>query len=234
MAGRAITAEAGRNYARAIAPTAEREKDDFYPTCPEATIALLSLEQFSDRVWEPACGDGAISKIFEERGHSVVSTDLVSRGYGQPGVDFLLEHKLAAPDIITNPPFKLAEQFVLHGLGLGACKIAMLLRVAWLEGEERKRRIFDTTPLARVHISSRRLTMMRGGTDGGRGGGGMIAFAWFVWDVDFKGPAPTLQFFDWKDYAPEIYAAHRLDHKNERASAKEALSGQNTVSLFVD
>ena len=187
-------------YARGISPDHEnREKDDFYPTPPEATRSLLAKETFGPRIWEPACGDGAISKVLEAAGHEVVSTDLFDRGYGEARVDFLMEHRLAAPEIVTNPPFKLAEQFLRHALDLGATKVAMLLRLAWLEGAERKR-IFESTPIARVHVASRRISMARGGTDDGKGGGSMIAFAWFVWDCSHEG-APSLGWFDWKEAA---------------------------------
>lgn len=179
------------------ADKANEEKDHFYPTPPEATEALLRIETFGPRIWEPACGDGAISRVLEAHGHSVVSTDLVERGYGESRVDFLMEHRLAAPEIVTNPPFKLAEEFALHGLALGATKIAMLLRLAWLEGIERKG-LFADTPIARVHVSSRRISMKRAGTDQGKGGSSMVAFAWFVWEVGHTGPV-ELRWFDWKD-----------------------------------
>ncbi len=189
---------ASKSYARSNIPSKDREKDDFYPTPPEATLALLGMEPFSGAIWEPACGDGAISRVLEAAGHPVVSTDLVDRGYGESRVDFLMEQRLLAPTIITNPPFKMAEEFLEKGLALGAVKIAMLLRLAWLEGRARKT-IFESTPISRVLIASKRIQMARGGSDRGDGGGGMIAFAWFVWDVTHTGP-PTLGWFDWKDY----------------------------------
>jgi hypothetical protein len=213
-----------RNFVHNIAPDVEnREADDFYPTPPEATLSLLAIERFERRIWEPACGDGAISQVLVDRGFDVVSSDLVDRGYGTPRVDFLMERKLLAPDVITNPPFKNAEQFVRHALDLGARKVAMLMRLAWLEGSARKR-LFDTTPLARVHISSRRLTLLRGGDEAVRGKGSMIAFAWFVWERDAPLLTPArLHFFDWADHAPEIFAA-----KGFRAVAP----GDDAMPLF--
>lgn len=186
----------GKSYARSVIPSEDREKDDFYPTPAPATLALLAKESFGPNIWEPACGDGAISKILEAAGHNVVSTDLFDRGFGEARIDFLMECQLLAPQIITNPPFKMAEQFVRHALDLGAEKVAMMLRLAWLEGSARKA-LFESTPLARVHVASRRLSMARGGTDEGKGGGSMIAFAWFVWDRAHEG-APNLGWFDWK------------------------------------
>lgn len=59
-----------------------RVPHDFYPTPPEAVRALLSVETFEGSIWEPACGDGAISKVLLDAGHEVVSSDLIDRGYG--------------------------------------------------------------------------------------------------------------------------------------------------------
>lgn len=186
----------GRSYARSVIPSEDREKDDFYPTPEPATRALLRAEKFTPQIWEPACGDGAITRVLETAGYEVVSTDLMDRDFGTSRIDFLMERRLLAPSIVTNPPFKLAEQFVRHALDLGAEKVAMMLRLAWLEGSQRKV-LFESTPLARVHVASRRLNMSRGGTDNGAGGGSMIAFAWFVWDRSHVG-APTLRWFDWR------------------------------------
>ena len=168
---------------------ARRHPADFYPTPPRGTQALLNVEQFRGLIWEPACGDGAISRVLEDAGHSVLSTDLHDYGYGTPGIDFLADDSRAR-NIVTNPPFKLAQEFAEHALAHTTNKVALLLRLAWLEGKAR-RRMFESTPLARVWVFSGRLTMKRGGTDGGKGGGSMVAFAWFVWDHSHKG-APTI------------------------------------------
>lgn len=168
-----------------------REKDDFYPTPPEGTQALLRVETFSGAIWEPACGDGAISKVLSAAGYDVVSTDLVDRGHGVARIDFLMEQRSLAPNIVTNPPFKMVAPFIRQALALSSCKACMLLRLACLEGTER-REIFDTSPLARVWVFSRRLSMKRGGFDG-ETAGGMLAFAWFVWEHGYTGK-PTLGF----------------------------------------
>ena len=185
-------------YVHSIAPDAEnRDRDDFYPTPPEATRALLCTEVFDGKIWEPACGDGAISKVLAAWEYHVVSTDLVDYGYGHPGIDFLREEAPRAPNIVTNPPFKLLEPFIRHALTLTTGKVVMLGRLAVLEGIKRKA-LFESTPIARVHVFSRRLVIGRRGTDFGKGGDSMIAFAWFVWEHGHKGP-PTLSWLDWKD-----------------------------------
>lgn len=83
----------------------KRAAFEFYPTPPEAVRALLSMESFEGSVWEPACGDGAISRVLEAAGYQVVSTDLIDRGYGAGGQDFLKSDRPLAKNIITNPPY---------------------------------------------------------------------------------------------------------------------------------
>lgn len=164
---------------------ANREKDDFYPTPPEGTKALLSVESFAGPIWEPACGDGAISKVLEAAGHEVVSTDLVDRGFGVPRVDFLMEHRPLAPNIVTNPPFKLLAPFMRRALDLSAGKVALLSRVASLAGRERGE-IFAQTPLARVWVFRARLNMFRSGVVTSEASG-MTDYAWFVWEHGYTG-----------------------------------------------
>lgn len=83
----------------------KRAAFEFYPTPPEATRALLSVESFEGSIWEPACGDGAISKVLEAAGYQVISTDLIDRGYGAGGHNFLKSDRPLAKNIITNPPY---------------------------------------------------------------------------------------------------------------------------------
>ncbi|AHB47708.1 hypothetical protein W911_03685 [Hyphomicrobium nitrativorans NL23] len=114
-----------------------RIENEFYPTPPEATRALLSAESFDGSIWEPACGNGAIAQVLADHGHTVVSTDLYSYGFGESGADFLREHRPRAKHIVTNPPYGkgLADRFVEHALALTAQtggKVAMLLNISSL------------------------------------------------------------------------------------------------------
>lgn len=171
------------------APLSER-KDDLYETPPEATLALLRVESLPRYLWEPAAGRGAIVRILRAAGHEVIASDLVD--YGEPTHfhrrDFLMEQK--APDncqaIITNPPYKLAGEFITHALDL-CPKVVMLLRLAFLEST-RRTTILEGGYLARVHVFRNRLPRMhRDGWDG-KQASSSIPFAWFVWDRDHKGP----------------------------------------------
>lgn len=171
-----------------------REKDDFYPTPPEGVRPLIEflsemlafeLHCYDKDIWEPACGDGAISKVLEkEYDQRVVSSDLVDRGYGETGVDFLMTTKMPAPWIVTNPPYKLANDFVKHGLKLIAndrhsSGMALLLRLSFLEGQKRYKEIFKDNPPRDVLVFSKRMTLWRG--DQERAGNGTTAYAWFIW-----------------------------------------------------
>ena len=166
------------------------EEHDFYPTPRFAIEELLKREVFEGGViWECACGDGAISEILKENGLPVVSSDIVDRGYGEfRNLDFLhelpFEEITDTKHIITNPPFKLAKPFIEKSLRIAQGKVAMLLRLAFLESENRYE-MFKTTPLKKVYVFSKRLTMSARGK--GAKKGGMIPFAWFVWEHGYEG-----------------------------------------------
>jgi len=108
--------------------------DKFYPTPPEATRALLSVEAFDGPIWEPACGEGHIAHVLEEAGLDVIATDLNDRGYGTVGVDFLLQSAMRDKHIVTNPPYGagLADAFIETSLAFTretGGKVAMLLNL---------------------------------------------------------------------------------------------------------
>ena len=180
-------------HAQSIVGTGKaRIKNDFYPTPTEATVALLEKWYFDVEkpVWECACGDGAISKVLESRGYKVLSTDKNDYGYGIPGVNFL-ESSRFSDTIITNPPFKLAEEFVYHAHEIGITKLAMFLKLAFLEGQARKI-MYAKYPPAKVFVFSKRVSFGVG--NGKSKNNGMIAFAWFVWDVNFPAPKPIIEW----------------------------------------
>lgn len=155
---------------------------DFYPTPPWATKALLVKEAFGRDVWEPACGDGAISDVLKQAGYRVNSSDIVDRGYGR--VEDFLRSKKRSESIVTNPPFKLAEEFVRKALAVTTFKVAMLLRLSFLETQQRYR-LFQETPLETVYVSSRRLSLYKGGIE--VLSSGAVAYAWFVWRHGYRG-----------------------------------------------
>jgi len=179
-----------------------RQKDDFYPTWPAATKALLAHERFPGFIWEPACGAGDMSRVLRDAGYLVTSTDLYDYGYGQAGADFLsYEGQGLGEAIITNPPFKHAQAFIEKALSLPRVqKVAMFLRLAFLEGQKRKT-LFESTPLKTVYIMSRRVPMQRGRLAVEGDTQGPLAFAWFVWERGIDPDADTtIKWLDWKEY----------------------------------
>ena len=72
----------------------ERAEHDYYATDPQAVEMLLEMETFAPVIWEPACGEGHISKVLQAHGHEVISTDLIYRGFGDPDPLNFLEETL--------------------------------------------------------------------------------------------------------------------------------------------
>ncbi len=170
--------------------TKDRELHDYYATEPKAIELLCELETFSPIIWECACGEGHLSKVLKSKGYKVISSDLVDRGYGTGGVDFLKCTKKFIGDIITNPPYKYAKEFVEHALELvtNGHKVAMFLKVQFLEGKARKE-LFEKYPPKKIYVSSSRLLCAKNGDFEGmrKGGGSAVAYAWFIWEKGYTG-----------------------------------------------
>lgn len=168
----------------------ERQKDDYYATDPLAIDKLREVFSIPQYVWECACGAGHLSDRLIADGHNVLSTDLVDRGYGHVGIDFLKENTL--PEylqgeeccILTNPPFKFATEFIEHSLDLlpkGQPAIFLLKTIA-LEGKGRYDRLFKQGYLHAVYQFTERLLCAKNGDFDGmrRAGGSAVSYAWFV------------------------------------------------------
>ena len=125
-----------------------------------------------------------MSRVLEETGQPVRSTDLYDRGFGEAGVDFLISES-GADNIVTNPPYNCTEGFVANGVKLAKRKFALLLRLAFLEGANRAKTIFTDNPPSRVWVFSERITFYPSGAE--PKGSGTTAYAWFVWDKDAPG-----------------------------------------------
>lgn len=176
---------------------------DLYETPPECTRALLSVEALPPRLWEPACGPGAMIRVLRDAGHACFGSDLGEYGTPDQDValcDFLKTRALpvidgaAAQAIVTNPPYKDADKFVTHALSFGV-PVFMLLRTLYIAGSNKRRRAANQTgKLARVHLISPRPAMMhRDGYDGPKSDSGMQDYAWFVW-LPEQTPAPTVHW----------------------------------------
>jgi hypothetical protein len=164
-----------------------REENDYYATDPKAAELLLELETFRN-ILEPSCGEGHLSKVFVDAGISTTSSDLIYRGYGVEK-DFF-EYSTWNGDIITNPPYKYALEFVEHSLRIipEGNKVAMFLKLQFLEGKKRKS-LFANNPPRTLYVSSSRLLCAKNADFEGmrKGGGSAVAYGWFVWVKGYVG-----------------------------------------------
>ena len=167
-----------------------REKDDFYATPIHAIQALLDREKFEGQVYECACGNGAMSEVLISNGYDVYSSDLINRGYGETGIDFLKTEK-QFDNIITNPPFKIGPDFILHSFKIAKKKIAIFGKLNFLEGKRRKRDIFSLGKLKKVYVFSGRVSFVKEGQT--KSAGGLISFAWYIFEQNYNG----LPQIDW-------------------------------------
>ena len=176
----------------------DRQTEDFYATEPKAAKLLLELETFSTNIWECACGDGSLSKVFESAGYNVKSTDLIYRGYGEGGVDFLKTQDRWDGDIITNPPYKFAKEFVEKAIETvtEGHKVAMFLKLQFMEGKARKN-LFLKYPPRTIYVSSSRLLCAKNAEFDKmiEGGGSAVASGWYLWVNGYNGKT-ELQWFN--------------------------------------
>ena len=164
-----------------------RADKDLYTTDPVAIHKLLNAEKFSSHVYEPCAGLGHISNVLKEYGYNVTSADIVQRSFPLDKVeDFLQRTELIKGDVITNPPYVYALEFVQKALSLVAdnARVAMLLRIQFLEGIARGE-FFKTYPPKTVYVFSRRVQCLRNGERQERGSA--MCFCWFIWQKGYKG-----------------------------------------------
>ena len=165
----------------------DRQREDYYATEPAATEWLCKLEEFCPIILEPSCGEGHISRELIKAGYNVTSRDLVDRGFGEVA-DFLsIENQEWKGDIVTNPPYKYAQEFVEKALRIipEGRKVAMFLKLTFLEGQSR-RLLFRNFLPRRVWVSSARLKCAING-DFDSIGSSATAYAWFIWEKGYKG-----------------------------------------------
>ena len=160
----------------------DREGRDFYATPGWVTEGLLSHVRFRGPIWEPCCGDGAMSRVLAAHRYKVVSTDIADRGFGTPGVDFLTCRKMpkGCRSLVTNPPYGDSGShkgqtrspvamldFLRHALALTASvegQLALLVRLQWLAGR-RAADVLSAGPFAATVILTQRIQWFDKGPD---------------------------------------------------------------------
>jgi hypothetical protein len=184
-------------------PASQRVKNDFYATDPRATEALLNCEKFEGaKFLEPCVGAGHIAEVIKKYypEAAVDCVDIENRGYpGTVEADFLkfeTEQKYSA--IITNPPYSLALEFIEKSLQLldNNGKIAMFLKLQFLEGEKR-RQFFEKFPPSTIYVFRRRMATWRNGEpkdENGKRWATTMCHAWFVWEAGKETTAPIIKW----------------------------------------
>lgn len=186
---------AARRIAGSVAAES-RGSLSFHETPPELTEALLAHQALPRRIWEPACGAGAIARVLREAGHVVAASDLADRGFGLSGMNFLRAAEAWERCIVTNPPFdnRLGEAFAAHGLDLLAREpsdpdaprvLCLLHRFRWIETAPRDP-LFLHPAFRRVIVYARNRAPMlhRAGWQGKKLQKSTELYAWFVWELD--------------------------------------------------
>ena len=189
----------------------ERVVDDYYATPPEATKELLNNFDLigCKSFYEPSCGEGHISKVLKSKYNvDVFSSDLIDRGFGYGNIDFLkfsetnnwlFRGESKVDCIITNPPFKLAKEFILKALRLSNKYVIMFAKIQLLEGIGRKE-LFEKYPPKYIYVFRNRINPLRNGNpldEKGKPWASTMCFAWFVWEVGFQGE-PTIRWLQSK------------------------------------
>ena len=172
-----------------------REVNDYYATDPIAIDLLLKEETFNKNIWECACGEGHMSERLKENGFEVYSTDLVDRGYQDEILDFLNSYVSFDGDIITNPPYKYAQEFIeksIDNVNEGN-KVAMFLKLTFLESKKRKE-LFEKYPFKTLYVASGRISCAKNG-DFEEYPSSAVAYGWYVWEKGFKGD-PTIKWIN--------------------------------------
>ncbi len=170
---------------------------DFFPTPPWSTRALFKhvlmprmLWRSQDQAWEPACGEGHMSAVLQEFFATVIATDVFDYSAGDSArrpvgwfrvQDFLdeLAETPAVDWIITNPPFKVADQFARRGIELARKGTALLVRTVWLEGGDRFLRLFGPHPPAIIAQFAERVPMVKGRWD--LEATTATSYCWVIW-----------------------------------------------------
>lgn len=180
----------------------ERQKDDFYPTPPEPTRAIIAAEAERLRsfpmIWEPAAGDGAMMREIEAAGLCAVGSDKVFRDNGAIVIkDFYDFNTPPAPAILTNPPFQECNwrdgkaRWLYHALDtLGVDYMALLLNWNW-PAAGNLGAFWEKHAPARVYL-------MRWKVDFTGLKQQPAQHGWFVWDKASSGPTQFLML-DRKD-----------------------------------
>ena len=175
------------DHLKIVGAHGKRRANDFYPTPPECTVALCEFleDHFllwrGSRIWEPACGDGAMVRVFEDRGYTVIGTDIMQ------GQDYLTADMPSGDVdwIITNPPFCLAQDFIRRSVQHGK-PFALLLKSQYWHSAKRHKLFASCPPTLVLPLTWR--------PDFTGEGASLLDMMWCVW----LGDTPMTQYIPLK------------------------------------
>lgn len=188
MTGLASNARGAPRSARAVMASRDHLADDvdFFPTPPWGARAgadlIKRLDPDARSVWECAAGAGHAVHGLRDYFPVVHESDAYDYGRGVRLHDFTDRSRrtpFAADWIVTNPPFALTQVFIRQAWRHARRGLAMLMRLAMLEGQERYRLFYGDVPLTAVAPFAERLPMHKGRYD--PDGVTATAYAWFIW-----------------------------------------------------
>lgn len=177
-----------------------REPADFYREprwCAEALFE--SLPDIQGPIYDPAAGAGNIPRVARAHGLEAFGSDLIDRGCPAvvSGIDFLRQAPLVenVGTIVSNPPYAVAEEFLLRSLTDSPHRVCLLLELKFLASQKRFALFKWIAPLERVLVFSKRPSMPPGRHDPEQASGGKQDYAWFVWNTTL--PVSHQPHLDW-------------------------------------
>lgn len=176
-----------------------REDLDFYQTPSGATQALIDMDLLRRglKVWEPMAGNGAIAEVLKQNNYDVFSSDIVERKYKLDVVKDFFEFKtlpepLNSWQIVTNPPYKMTDKFLLQCLSMRPSFLAVFLPVRYLEGIKRYKEIYSNYMPSDVIVFARRYgcykeSDVEAGVVSDHGIGSAVAYMWLCFTKRMDG-----------------------------------------------
>lgn len=206
---------------------------DNFPTPPWATRALIEYviesgnKRFLNQMTclEPACGAGHMAKTLSNYFGKVHAADIHPYGYGC--IEDFIDSSYSKNQfdwVITNPPFKLAEEFIIKGLSIAERGVAMLVRTVFIESVGRYDRIFSNNPPQKFAQFTERVPMVKGRLD--KKASTATGYAWIVWEKNIKDDCrllwipPCRKILEKEGDYDEVISSGPSSAKGESALAK--------------
>jgi len=193
----------GKNFSRNNASGKRKVSDRYFtPYCLTREFVEHEILWFDDwqkhrALLEPACGDGAIVKVLAEYGY----TNVVAFDLNYDGTDFLT-YSEQFDYMITNPPYSLAHEFILHAKEIISLRFALLLPLTYLQGSKRLKDVWSDRrfPLESIYVFNRYPMLGDALREDGKIRTGMQTMAWFVWNRENKNAEPVIRWLDIDKY----------------------------------